>query len=339
MLESNHEYLSDGLNKDGRVDMNVRAKLLTCLMALAMLPILVSASNHEDLPDIPAGWQTGIVSEQDAAPTFEIGLDGSVTVKFWIDNQNMAAINLDVAYDLPFDGVYSGPDTVEVPAQTNKSFDATISEIDVAEFVAEQSDRFIITSTVTGYAGVPLSLGGDSKDAEGNLTIPMVVDLKVNLSEAAGPLNAGTTSSLEVVVTNEGNAVDSVFKVTVSDSCPLLEVGGAEELEGVAIEMGKNLTQNLNISTSDSHPTKKCVIEISIQSRGDMDAGRSQAADSDESTLNIVEDRGDVAGEPDSSSNNDSSENTDVISSNWTPIWPGTAIFAIIWAALTRRKN
>ena len=317
--------------------MNVRAKLLTLLLVLSLLPFSVTA--QDDQPDIPAGWEIGIDTPQDTEPTFEIGLDGEVSVKFWIDNQNMLSINLDIEFDIPFDGSVNGPETVEVSGQTNKSFDFTIKQIDVAAFAASQSDRFIVTGTVTSYSGIPTT-GGDSKDGEGNITIPMVVDLTIDLSESNGPLNAGTTTSLEVVVSNQGNALDSVYKVTVTDSCPLLEVGGAEELESIAIEMGDNLTQILNISTSDSHPTKNCVIEISIQSRGDVDAGRSQTADSDESTLSIVEDRGGNSEGDDASDNNDgTSSDEDVVSQNWTPIWSGAAIFALFLGALTRRKN
>ena len=317
--------------------MNVRAKLLTLLLVLSLLPFSVTA--QDDQPDIPAGWEIGIDTPQDTEPTFDIGLDGEVSVKFWIDNQNMLSINLDIEFDIPFDGSVNGPETVEVSGQTNKSFDFTIKQIDVAAFAANQRDRFVVTGTVTSYNGFPTN-GGDSKDGEGNVTIPMVVDLTIDLSESNGPLNAGTTSSLEVIVSNQGNAVDSVYKVTVTDSCPLLEVGGAEELESIAIEMGDNLTQILNISTSDSHPTKNCVIEISIQSRGDVDAGRSQTADSDESTLSIVKDRGGDPGGDDTSDNNDgASSDEDVVSQNWTPIWSGAAIFALFLGALTRRKN
>lgn len=317
--------------------MNVRAKLLTLTLMLALMPF--SATAQDDPPDIPAGWEIGIDTPQDTEPIFEIGLDGEVSVKFWIDNQNMAAMSLDIEFDIPFDGSANGPDTVEVSAQTNKTFDFTINQIDVAAFAASQSDRFIVTGTVTGYAGLPTT-GGDSKDGEGNVTIPMVVDLTIDLSESSGPLNAGTTSSLEVIVSNEGNAVDSVYKVTVTDSCPLLDVGGAEELEGIAIEMGENLTQILNITTSDSHPTKNCVIEISIQSRGDIDAGRSQTADSDESTVSIVEDRGDTSDGGEPSDNDDGSSNDgDVVSQNWTPIWPGSVIITLLLGALIRRRN
>ena len=317
--------------------MNVRAKLLTLLLVLSLLPFTVTA--QDDQPDIPAGWEIGIDTPQDTEPTFEIGLDGEVSVKFWIDNQNIVSINLDIEFDIPFDGSANGPETVEVSGQTNKSFDFTIKQIDVAAFAASQSDRFIVTGTVTSYSGIPTT-GGDSKDGEGNITIPMVVDLTIDLSESNGPLNAGTTTSLEVIVSNQGNAVDSVHKVTVTDSCPLLEVGGAEELESIAIEMGDNLTKILNVSTSDSHPTKNCVIEISIQSRGDIDAGRSQTADSDESTLSIVEDRGgNSEGDENSGNNDDTSGDDDVVSQNWTPIWSGAVIIALFLGALTRREN
>jgi hypothetical protein len=303
-----------------------------------MLPALASA--QDDPPDIPAGWDIGIVSEMDTEPTFEIGLDGEVKVKFWIENRNMLSLNLEVEYDLPFDGLANGPDTVEVAGQSNDSFDLTIHGIDVAAFAADQSDLFQVTATVTAYNGIPLTSGGDTKDGEGNVTIPMVVDLTVDLTDATGPQNAGTTSSLEVTVSNEGNAADSVYKVTLSDSCPLLEVTGADELEGVAIEMGANLTQVLNITASASHPSKNCVIEISIQSKGDTDAGRSQTADSDETTIQIVEDRGDQSsGGDDSTNNNDGDDDDDdIISQNWTPVWPGATIVALLFAAFSRRE-
>jgi hypothetical protein len=337
MFESDIAKVSGGFNNEECVEVNVRAKLLTLLLVLAMIPF--SATAQDDPPDIPAGWEIGIDTPQDTEPIFEIGLDGEVSVKFWIDNQNIVSINLDIEFDIPFDGSTNGPETVEVSAQTNKSFDFTINQIDVAAFAASQSDRFIVTGTVTTYGpGIPTT-GGDSKDGEGNITIPMVVDLTIDLAEPTGPLNAGTTSSLEVIVSNQGNAVDSVYKVTVTDSCPLLEVGGAEELESIAIEMGNNLTQILNISTSGSHPTKNCVIEISIQSRGDIDAGRSQTADSDESTVSIVEDRGDISNGDDPLNNNDDTSNDgDVVSKNWTPIWPGAVIFAFFFGAIFRRK-
>jgi len=315
--------------------MNVRAKFLLLMLLIAALPMTISAQT----PDFPMGWDLGIETDTDTAPTFDLDLDGEVTLEFWIDNQNTYSLTLDIEYELPFDGLVNGADSVEVSSQSNESFEFTVHGINVATFAAGLSDHFTVDATVTAWGAAPAT-PGDSKDAEGNLTIPMIVDLTVELAEPSGPMNAGTTTSLAVTVSNAGNAADSVYKATLTDSCPLLEITDEEELESTAIEPNNNLTKYLNVSSSASHPTKNCVIEIAIQSKGDFDAGRSVTADSAEVTLKVVEDRG-GSGDDDgnSQSNNDNSdEGDDVVSQNWTPVWPGAVIFALIWAAFARRR-
>ncbi len=317
--------------------MNVRAKLLLLMLLIAALPMTISAQT----PDFPMGWDLGIETETDTPPTFDLDLDGEVVLEFWIDNQNTHSLTLDIEYELPFDGLVNGPDSVEVSSQSNESFEFTVHGVNVATFAAGLSDHFTVDATVTAYGITPNPTpGGDSKDAEGNLTIPMIVDLTVELAEPSGPMNAGTTTSLAVTVSNAGNAADSVYKATLTDSCPLLEITGEEELESTAIEPNNNLTKYLNVSSSASHPTKNCVIEIAIQSKGDFDAGRSVTADSAEVTLKVVEDRG-GSGDDDGNSqsnNDDSDEGDDVVSQNWTPVWPGAVIFALIWAAFASRR-
>ena len=317
--------------------MNVRAKLLTLMLLFAALPMTINAQ----IPEFPMGWDLGIETETDTAPTFDLDLDGEAVLKFWIDNQNTHSLTLDVEYDIPFDGSVNGPDSVEVSASSNESFEFTVKGIDVASFAADLSDRFIVDATVTAYGARPNPTpGSDSKDAEGNLTIPMVVDLTVDLAEPSGPMNAGTTTSLAVTASNAGNAADSVYKATLTDSCPLLEITGEDDLENTAIEPNNNLTIFLNVSSSASHPTKNCVIEIAIQSKGDFNAGRSITADSAETTLRVVEDRGGSSDDDDNlpSNNDDSDEDGDVVSQNWTPIWPGAVIIALLWASFTRRR-
>ncbi len=318
--------------------MNVRTKILALMIALAALPIYSNAQE----PEFPMGWNIGVETETDADPNFDLDLEGKATMEFWIDNQNIYSLTLDIEYEIPFDGSVNGPDSIEVGSQSNESFEFSVHGVNVAAFTAGLSDKFTIDATVTSWGPTPAT-PGDSKDAEGNLTIPMVVDLTVDLAEPTGPMNAGTTTSLAVTVSNSGNAADSVFKSTITDSCPLLEISGEGVLENSAIEANNNLTVFLNVSSSASHPTKNCVIEISIQSKGDIDAGRSETADSAEVTLRVVEDRGgtgdDGDDQDDSPSNSDgSSEGDDVVSQNWTPLWPGAVIIAPILAALCRHK-
>lgn len=319
--------------------MSVRAIVLSFLLLAAGLPMLAMVE-AQDQPDVPLGWSIGIETERDTEPEFEIGLDGSVQLSFWIDNTNLASMEFDITYDLPFDGTESGSSSVEVAAQTNKSFDFTVQDVDVAAFAAEQSDIFSVRAEVTAYAAVPLTSGGDVQEAEGNLTIPAVVDLTVKLEEPSGPMNAGTTSVLEVTISNDGNSDDSVYKATLTDTCPLLEISGHENLEGVAITKGTNMTGFLNLTSSTSHPNKNCVIEIAIQSKADIDAGRSITADSDEVTLTIKEDRGGNDDPVDEPGSDDGDEGgNEVISENWTPIWPAAALLSLVFAAAIRRRN
>ena len=317
--------------------MNVRAKLLILILLISALPLTISTQGQE----IPMGWDLGIETETDTAPTFDLDLDGEVVLEFWIDNQNIQSLALHIEYEIPFDGSVNGPDSIEVSSQSNETFEFTVHGVNIETFAAGLSDRFTIDATVTANGVTPsIPPGADSKDAEGNLTIPMVVDLTVDLAEPSGPMNAGTTTSLAVTVSNAGNAADSVYKATLTDSCPLLEITGEEELESTAIEPNNNLTKYLNVSSSASHPTKNCVIEIAIQSKGDFDAGHSVTADSAEVTLRVVEDRG-GSGDDDGNSqsnNDDSDEGDDVVSQNWTPVWPGAVIFALLWATFARRR-
>lgn len=318
--------------------MNVRNQILALMLILAVLPM----SSNAQTPDFPMGWDLGIETETDTPPNFDLDLEGQATMKFWIDNQNLYSLTLDIEYEIPFDGSVNGPDSIEVSSQSNESFEFIVHGVNVAAFAAGQTDHFTIDATVTSVNSAPAA-PGDSKDSQGNLTIPMVVDLMVDLAEPTGPMNAGTTTSLAVTVSNTGNAADSVYKSTLTDSCPLLEITGEEDLENSAIEPDKNMTVFLNVSSSASHPTKNCVIEIAIQSKGDIDAGRSETADSAEVTLRVVEDRGgsgdDGSDDDNSQTNNDNSDDgDDVVSQNWTPLWPGAVIIALIWAALFRDK-
>ncbi len=318
----------------------VRVVILSLLLILSAIPLMMTGS-AQDQPEAPLGWTIGIDTEQDTAPTFELGLDGSTPLSFWIDNANLYEISFEISYDLPFDGTDDGPTSVSVAAQSNKSFDFQVRNVDVAAFAAEQSDIFSVRSEVTAYGAVPLTSGGDVQEAEGNLTIPTVVDLSLKLEAPTGPMNAGTTTALEVTISNNGNSDDSVYKATITDTCPLLEISGQDELVGVAISKGGNLTGFLNVTSSASHPSKTCVIEMAIQSKADNDAGRTVTADSDEVTLTVQEDRGGTeGGGTDSGGDADQPDDGgDIVTDNWTPLWPAAALLSLLFAASFLRRN
>ncbi len=320
--------------------MNMRTWTLVALLLLSVATTIASAQTDEQEP--PIGWDMGIVSEEGENATFELSHDGKVKVKFWVRNDNVGtAMTFEVEYDLPFDAGVDGPESIDVPQQSNETFEFTVKDVNVASFEAMQIDSFSVQATVTAYGPAPAT-GGDSNDAEGDLVIPTIVDLAIDIADPTGPMNAGTTTALAVTISNEGNSVDSVHKATGTDSCPLLEMEGLETVEGIAIERGANLTVLVNLTSSSSHPTKNCVVEVSIQSRANHDLGISATADSDEATIQVVEDRGSSGDDGDGDGSSDSSgtdDDDEVVSSNLAPLWTGGAILGLLGAAISRRQE
>ncbi len=165
------------------------------------------------------------------------------------------------------------PDEVEVGAGDNETFTFTVKEVAVIDFDAGQSDDYEVEGRLASLGSVPAPVPDADTDNEGMLVIPHIVGLDLSLEDPSGASNAGTATELTAVVTNNGNAPDSVRVATVDDTCPLLEVSGEQTLLGVSIARGGTHTVNLTASASPSHPTKTCRIELSIQSQGDWNVG------------------------------------------------------------------
>ena len=322
--------------------MNVNHRVCALFLAsFLLLGLPTSAFAQDDQPDPPIGWDMGIVVEEDMPSEFNINLAGEVTLQFWVRNDNLATpITVGIEYILPFDAIISGTESVDVSPSTNESFDFTVKNVDVRAFDAGSRDSVEVEGRLTAYGPIPAP-GTEMRNDEVDLIIPQVVDLSVELADPAGPMNAGTTTFLTATVTNEGNDIDSVFKVTLSDTCPLLEVTGGEALEGDAIGRNQSISAELNLTSSASHPDKTCIIEISIQSQGDMDDGTAAMADDDESSLQIVMEPPDSGGSGTGSNGGGGSSggDDDVVSSNWAPLPAWLAIVGLLGAALQRRRK
>lgn len=322
--------------------MNVNRRGCALFFASFLLFGLPTAAlAQDDQPDPPIGWDMGIVVEEDMPSEFNINLAGEVTLQFWIRNDNLATpITVGIEYVLPFDATVTGDESVDVSPSTNESFDFTVKNIDVRAFDARSRDSVEIEGRLTAYGPIPAP-GTEMRSDEADLIIPQVVDLSVDIAEPAGPMNAGTTTFLTATVTNDGNDNDSVYKVTLSDTCPLLESSGGDALEGEVIGRNQSISKELNFTSSASHPDKTCIIEISIQSQGDIDNGISAMADDDESSLQVVMEPPDNGGSGSGSNGGSGSSGGDdeVVSSNWAPLPAWLTIVGLLGAALQRRRE
>ena len=246
------------------------------LLSVAILALLVPASPlmGQDLD----AWDLGIIYPGDDAETpFEISRDGTVRVEFFVENSGFVEIELEFEYEIPFGGEHDAPESATVAAGSNETFDLKVKEIDVFNFEARQEDSFSITATVIARQGVPDPLPLDSQQSEeGDLVIPTIYDLRIDVDDPLGPMNAGTDTILGVSVTNTGNVQDKVGDIEVSDDCPLLTAdNGLDELMMGNIMPAKAKEADLKVMASQSHPKRHCDITVTVSSNGAMNSGES----------------------------------------------------------------
>jgi len=244
------------------------------LFSVAILALLVPASPlmGQDLD----AWDLGIIYPGDDAETpFEISRDGAVRVEFFVENSGFVEIELEFEYEIPFGGEHDAPESATVAAGSNETFDLKVNGIDVFNFEARQEDSFSITATVIARQGIPDPLNTQQSE-EGDLVIPTIYDLSIEVDDPLGPMNAGTDTILRVSVTNTGNVQDKAGDVEVSDDCPLLTTdNGLDELMIGNIMPGKSKQADLKVKASESHPKRHCDITVTVSSNGAMNSGES----------------------------------------------------------------
>ncbi len=311
-------------------------QLLAVLLLLGMLANAPAAAQ-----EAPLGWEMGLTPAPGSDDSnFTIGENGEVGLSFWVRNDYMTnSITVTIEYDLPFSAGVSGPEEVEVGAGDNETFTFTVNGVAVIDFDAGQSDVYDVEGRLASLGSIPAPAPDADTDNEGTLIIPHIVDLDLSLEDPSGPSNAGTATELTAVVTNSGNAPDSVRVATLDDTCPLLDVSGENALLDVSIPKGGTHTVTLTANASPSHPTKTCRIELSIQSQGDWNVGTLRTADSKEITLKIEsEPAGGGSSSGSSSGSGDGEEDSEVVSSNFAPLPIWLSLAALSGAAMVRRR-
>ncbi|MDP7340774.1 MAG: hypothetical protein QF354_00055 [Candidatus Thalassarchaeum sp.] len=228
-------------------------------------------------------WELGIDYPQDNEDVpFSVGTDGGVSIQFFVNNEELLDIGVEFDYEIPFGGEADGPESEIIEAGENKSFTLTVSGIDVWSYAADSKEEFTISATLMTRQGIPVGLPGEGREAVGNLKIPTIYSLEVDISDPVGAMNAGSDIILTVTVTNKGNVQDKVGEIEVSDNCPLLTTdNGLDSLMTSNIGAGQSAEANLIATASESHPRRNCKIEVSVSSNGAMNSGGSVIVDDD----------------------------------------------------------
>ena len=281
--------------------------LLGSILTLAIFTAIPSSAQELD------AWELGInYPEEDSTNPFLIADDGSVKVEFFVENSGLTEITVEFEFSIPFDGKHDAPEGETISAGSNESFDLKISGIDVLAHDAEKKEKFSISAKITARQGIPDPLSSP-QNREGDLEIPSIFDLSVEISEPFGPMNAGSDTILTVTVKNNGNAQDGVEEVDVRDDCPLLTTdNGLDALLSGNIESGKEKDANLKITASESHPKRHCDITVTVTSKREMSGSGGNAMAEDEVRVTVepppTGDSGSSNPGSDSSSSEDSVE-------------------------------
>ena len=267
-------------------------------------------------------WELGIkYPGEDATNSFVLSDDGSIKVEFFVENSGLTEITVQFEYNIPFGGSHEGPEEESISSGANDTFDLKISGIDVLSQDAEKKEKFSITATITARQGIPDPLSS-SQNREGDLEIPSIFDLVVDISDPFGPMNAGSDTILTVTVRNDGNAQDGVAEVDVRDDCPLLTTdNGLNALLSGNIESGRSKDADLKVTASESHPKRHCDITISVTSK------RNGASGASEDEVRVTVEPPPTGDSSSGGQDNDVSDTEDSIESNLSA--PGLGVLSV----------
>ena len=262
-------------------------------------------------------WEMGIEYPQDNEDVpFNVKQDGTASVEFFVSNDELVDIVVEFEYEIPFEGEANGPESETIGSGENKTFTMSISGIDVWSFAADSKEEFTIRANMVSRAGLPVGLPGENREASGELRIPTIYSLEIDISDPVGPMNAGSDAILRVSVVNRGNVQDKVGDIEVTDNCPLLTTDyGLDSLMTKNIPSGQTVEADLVATASESHPRRNCKVEVSISSNGAMNSGEASVV-SDDTTLTVEPPLQNEEGNSGSNEDGDSESVTEVVSTS-----------------------
>ena len=233
--------------------------------------IIATIPNSMAQPEPSLGnWELGIeYPDEDDSNPFVVSEAGMASITMFVDNQGLLSVKVAFEYEFPFDAEIMGaPEDATIEPGNNDSFTIMVRGIDVYEIDAGKIESFTITANLQERNGMPVIIP-ENQEKIGDLEIPEIFLLNVEIADPVGPMNSGTDSILKVTVTNEGNSRDKVRELEVTDDCPLMTTdSGLDALLTRNIEKGGKTTADLKVTASESHPQRNCRVEVTVASDG-----------------------------------------------------------------------
>jgi|TARA_B110000438_G_scaffold92504_2_gene91963 hypothetical protein len=259
---------------------------IICFSIFTILFLSSTALTYAQQPEL-GNWELGIkyIADDESNP-FIISDNGERSIEFYVHNTETFEVEVSFTYDLPFEGDADGPETEKIQAGDNESFILNIKNIDVFDFDANSLGEMKITASLVSRASIAVLIP-ENQEVIADLKIPVIHSISIDITDPAGPMNAGTDMILRISITNTGNIKDKVGEVDLSDNCPLLTLdNGLDKLLVTDLEKGQSTNADLKVTASESHPRKNCKLEITVFSNGAMNSGSSRISE-DETSITV----------------------------------------------------
>ena len=243
--------------------------IIPIFLITAMIIATIPNSMAQPEPSL-GNWELGIeYPDEDDINPFVVSESGMASITMFVDNQGLLSVKVAFEYEFPFDAEIMGaPEDATIEPGNNDSFTIMVRGIDVYEIDAGKIESFTITANLQERNGMPIIIP-ESQEKIGDLEIPEIFMLNVEIADPVGPMNSGTDTILKVTVTNEGNSRDKVRELEVTDDCPLMTTdSGLDALLTRNIEKGGQTTADLKVTASESHPQRNCRVEVTVASDG-----------------------------------------------------------------------
>ena len=194
-----------------------RIVLFLCvLIAFSFIP---SSTVAQDAPD--TGWAVGWEEEFGEGP-WMLSESGTLTLEFWAENFDPYPLELNLEYEADLNASIDLPESINIGAQSNITTTIEIENITVLDFLAGSSGDILITATrANPIDGSDVSIDPENSQLEGEIVVPRIADLRVELQALGFTVTAGTTATMEVLLINDGNLRDKVVSPTlIANGCP-----------------------------------------------------------------------------------------------------------------------
>ena len=244
--------------------------LLTIVLLISIFPLPAMA---QDGPD--TGWSIGWEEEFGEGP-WKLSENGKLLLEFWAENNDPFPIEINLDFEAELNASIDMPETINIGAQSNTTTEIEVENVTVLDHLAGTLGDFAVIATrASPIDGGDVTVDPQNSRLEGQIEIPRIADLQVELVDLGFTVTAGSTTTMEVILTNNGNMRDKVVSPTlIANGCPQLSLSGIDNLDNLVVDSEHDGSKNpetiteITLSPASSHPSKKCTIEIAVVSDG-----------------------------------------------------------------------